>query len=49
MDLVFIATSMFEVSDFNTLPKMLVPLKLEEVKDFYTDLAKRVGMRMMKK
>ena len=49
VDLVFIAASMFEVSEFNTLPKMLVPLKLEELKSFYKDLAKKVGMRVTEK
>lgn len=49
VDLVFIAASMLEVSDFNTLPKMLVPLSLKELKDFYRQQAKQLGMKVVKK
>lgn len=39
----------FKVDTFDILPKMLVPLELDELKDFYRDLAKKLGMKAVKK
>lgn len=39
----------FKVDTFDVLPKMLVPLELDELKDFYRDLAKKLGMKAVKK
>lgn len=34
---------------FDVLPKMLVPLELDELKDFYRELAKKLGKRVVRK
>lgn len=39
----------FKVDTFDVLPTMLVPLELDELKDFYRDLAKKLGMKAVKK
>lgn len=38
-----------KAESFEDLPKMLVPLKLLELKDFYRGLAKELGMKVVKK
>lgn len=48
-DLVLLGTDFLKVEEFDVLPKMLVPLDLIELKKFYKDLAKTVGMKVVKK
>lgn len=48
-DLVLLGTDFLKVEEFDVLPKMLVPLDLIELKKFYKDLAKTVGMKIVKK
>lgn len=38
-----------KIEDFDFLPKMLVPLNLDELKVFYRDQAKKLGMKVVKK
>ncbi len=48
-DHILIGTAFLKIKQFDTLPKMLVPLKLENLKDFYKDLAKKIGLRIVEK
>lgn len=43
-----IGASCMKVDSFNELPVMLTPLTLEELKDFYKDLAKKLGSKAVK-
>lgn len=49
LELVMIAGDFLKVEQFDILPKMLVPLSLKELKDFYKDQAKKLGMKVVKK
>lgn len=49
LDLVWLSSDFLKVEDFKYLPKMLVPLSLEELKDFYRQQAKKLGMKVVKK
>lgn len=49
LDLVWLASDFLKVNQFKYLPKMLIPLELKELKKFYKDLTKTVGMRVVKK
>lgn len=46
-DFVFIASSFLKVRQFDTLPKMLVPLTLKDLKDFFVDQSKKIGERVI--
>lgn len=48
-DYFLVSNALFKIRGFERLPKMLVPLTLKELKDFYKELAKRVGMRVVEK
>ena len=37
------------VNKFENLPKMLVPLSLKELQEFYKEKAKQLGMSVVKK
>lgn len=41
-----IAADYLKADSFENLPKMLVPLKLEELQDFYKNLAKKLGSKI---
>lgn len=43
IDLVWLATSLLKVDSFEYLPKMLIPLELSRLQDFYKKLAKKLG------
>lgn len=47
-DLVLLSSNFLKVEEFDTLPKMLVPLTLKQLKDFYREMAKKIGMRVVK-
>lgn len=47
LDLVWLASDFLKVNKFEYLPKMFIPLNLEELKTFYTELAKKVSMRVI--
>lgn len=49
LDLIWLGTDFLKVEKFDFLPKMLVPLELAELKDFYKSLAKKLGMKAVKK
>lgn len=49
LDLFWLGADFMKVEGFKYLPKMLVPLKLEELIIFYRDLAKKIGMRIVEK
>lgn len=38
-----------KIEDFDFLPKMLVPLTLKELQEFYREQAKKLGMKVVKK
>lgn len=48
-DLVLLGSNFLKVEQFDVLPKMLVPLELKTLQDFYRDQAKKLGMRVVKK
>lgn len=43
-----IASAYLKAEKFETLPEMLIPLNLEELTNFYTDLAEKLGKRVVK-
>lgn len=43
-----IGINLLKAETFDSLPKMLVPLDLKVLKDFYKDLAKKLGMSVVK-
>ena len=47
LDLVWLAADLLKVKQFKYLPKMLIPLKLKEIQDFYETQAKKIGMRVV--
>lgn len=49
IDIMLLASNFLRVTSFDYMPKMLVPLKLESLQDFYKDLAKKLGMRVTEK
>lgn len=49
IDIMLLASNFLRVTSFDYMPKMLVPLKLEDLQDFYKDLAKKLGMSVVKK
>ncbi len=49
LDFVWLASDFLKVEKFNYMPKMLVPLNLKDLQGFYKDLAKKLGMRVVKK
>jgi len=49
LDLIWLAADFLKVRDFKYMPKMLVPLTLEELKQFYEDQAKKIGARISEK
>lgn len=46
---ILIASDYMKVENFENLPKMLVPLSLQELKDFYREQAKKLGMAVVEK
>lgn len=49
IDLIWLGADYLKVERFENLPKMLVPLTLEELQDFYREQAKQLGMSVVKK
>lgn len=49
IDLVWLASGFLKAGSFDYLPKMLVPFNLSDLQKFYKDLAKKLGMRIVKK
>lgn len=47
LDLVWLAADFLKVDQFEYLPKMLLPLTLEELKEFYKDQAKKIVSRVV--
>lgn len=47
LDLVWLASDFLKVNKFEYLPKMLLPLTLEELKEFYRDQAKKIASRVI--
>lgn len=45
MDMVLIASDFTKVEEFDLLPKMLVPLELSKLKEFFRQKAKQIGRR----
>lgn len=48
VDPVWLAAGFLKAKNFNSLPKMLIPLDLAEIKVFYTELAKKLGKMVVK-
>lgn len=49
LDFVWIAAHFLKVSSFDKMPKMIVPLKLKELQDFFKEQAKKIGMKVVEK
>lgn len=49
LDLFWLGSDFLKVDKFDYLPKMLVPLKLKTLQDFFRKKAKEIGMRVVKK
>lgn len=49
LDLLWLGMDFLKIEETKFLPKMLVPLSLEELTDFYKKLAKKLGMKVVKK
>lgn len=49
IDLVWLGSAFLKAEKFENMPKMLVPLELADLQDFYKDLAKKLGMSVVKK
>lgn len=49
LDTLMIASDFMKASSFTFLPQMLKPLSLEQLKTFYTDLAKKIGLSIVEK
>ena len=49
LDLFWLGSDFLKVEQFDVLPKMLVPLKLKDLQDFFKEKAKQLGMRIVKK
>lgn len=43
LDLVWLGSDFLKIEKFDVLPKMLVPLQISQLQDFYKKLAKRLG------
>lgn len=48
-DYFLLSTAFLKIREFKILPRMLVPLELKELKKFYTELTKQIGMLMVEK
>lgn len=46
LDLFIVGSNFLKVDEFNFLPKMVVPLKIESVQEFYHNLAKKLGLEI---
>lgn len=49
LDLIWLGSDFLKAANFENLPKMLVPLSLQDLKDFYREKAKQLGMSVVKK
>ncbi|MBI4035677.1 nucleotidyl transferase AbiEii/AbiGii toxin family protein [Candidatus Daviesbacteria bacterium] len=49
LDLIWLGSDFLKVEKFEDLPKMLVPLSLKELQEFYKEKAKQLGMSVVKK
>lgn len=48
IDLIWLTSGLLKSQSFEYLPKMLTPLTLEELKDYYKNLAKKLGKSFVK-
>lgn len=46
LDILWLGSDLLKVNQFDYLPKMLVPLKLSDLQEFYKKLAKKLGKRI---
>lgn len=49
LDFVWIAAHFLKVNDFDKMPRMIAPLKLKELQDFFKEQAKKIGMKVVEK
>jgi predicted nucleotidyltransferase component of viral defense system len=49
LDLFWLGMDFLKVEEFNILPKMLIPLSLEKLKDFYRKEARKLGNMVVEK
>lgn len=47
-DIVLLGSNFLKVEQFDVLPKMLIPLTLKKLQDFFKEQAKKIGMRVVK-
>lgn len=49
LDFVWIAAHFLKVNNFDKMPRMIVPLTLKELQDFFKEQAKKIGMSVIEK
>lgn len=49
LDFVWIAAHYLKVNNFDKMPRMIVPLKLKELQDFFKEQAQKIGMKVVEK
>lgn len=49
LDLIWLGSDFLKVKKFENLPKMLTPLNLKELQEFYKEKAKQLGMSVVKR
>lgn len=49
LDLIWLGSDFLKVTKFENLPKMLVPLSLQDLREFYKEKARQLGMSVVKK
>lgn len=49
LDFVWIAAHFLKVNNFDKMPRMIVPLTLKELQDFFKEQAKKIGMKVVEK
>lgn len=49
LDFVWIAANFLKINNFDKMPRMIAPLKLKELQDFFKDQAKNIGMEVVEK
>lgn len=49
LDFVWIAANFLKINNFDKMPRMIVPLELKELQDFFKEQAQKIGMKVVEK
>jgi predicted nucleotidyltransferase component of viral defense system len=49
LDFVWIATNFLKINNFDKMPRMIVPLELKNLQDFFKEQAKKISMKVVEK